>query len=643
MTAERTRLQNLIDALRCAAPDLLTASEQLVVNRWAQRAVPAQPTGRPLVSVIIPVFNALDTTLRSLQSIADSWFESAGVQVIVVDDASLDRTSAVIPQVPGVTYVRRPRSGGFASACNRGARAAAGRYLCFLSSGVTVRDGWLGRLLDVFKDESVGACGAKLVAPDGRLHEAGAVVWRDGSALSYGRGSDPAEPAYTFRRDADYCSGACLLVRRDLFERLGGFDEAYVPGSCEDADFCFGVRALGYRVVYEPGAQVVYDDTSSSIDCGKEDDRERFSGKWAQRLANHFERSPERIRPAALARNGGQTVLVIAPKVPAGADSWSHRMRSILRLMRQAGYNVTYFSDSYAVDSPHRAVLEARGIQVLNRADVPAQQQLADVLPWVDAAWICGAALFEEYADLVRRNRAAALLYDAAGETRAPHAGDAIIAASAQEKRLFAEESRPVYIVPDVHDAGRPALPSANSVIFIGDYEKAENVEAALSLCTEIMPLVWEQLPNVHLALLGNRPPEALRNSVSERITVPGFTEDLEPYLVAGRVFAAPLRHRAALNGKVALALAHAMPCVLSTAACEGYDLIDERDCLVAAGAQEFASAILRVFNEPLLWKRLTTRACELRVDFTPDAVYASLVSALHEPLGARNGKVVTA
>src|SRR5690606_35808004 len=116
-----------------------------------------------------------------------------------------------------------------------------------------VQPGWLDALIDTFEAQAdVGLVGAKLVYPDGRLQEAGGIVFADGSGWNYGRFEDPADPRFNFVREVDYCSGAAIALRATLFGELGGFDTHYAPAYYEDTDLAMQVRARGLRVLYQP-------------------------------------------------------------------------------------------------------------------------------------------------------------------------------------------------------------------------------------------------------------------------------------------------------------------------------------------------------------------------------------------------------
>jgi len=176
------------------------------------------------VSIIIPVFNQLEYThacLASLQAVE----EQTRFEVIIVDDCSTDRTANALPQIGGINYLRNEKNSGFVASCNRGAKKARGKYLVFLNNDTSVKPGWLTALLDTFKQEGrAGIVGSRLLYPDGRLQEAGGIIWRDASGWNYGKFDDPGKPEYNYLRDVDYCSAAALMVPKALFESAGGFD-----------------------------------------------------------------------------------------------------------------------------------------------------------------------------------------------------------------------------------------------------------------------------------------------------------------------------------------------------------------------------------------------------------------------------------
>lgn len=250
----------------------------------------------PTVSVVIPVYNQLDFTLRCLISIAEHP-SRASVEIIVCDDASDDGTPAVLAALPGVRYIRNDTNLGFLYSCNRAAREARGAYLLFLNNDTQVQEGWLDHMLALFgADGRAGLVGAKLLFPDGRLQEAGGIVWRDGSAHNWGRYDDPRKPEYNQVREVDYCSGACLMIEASLFRALGGFDVRYAPAYYEDTDLAFRVHQAGRKVLYQPKAVVVHHegvshgtDTSKGVKAHQVANQAKFVERWRNQLEEfHF-------------------------------------------------------------------------------------------------------------------------------------------------------------------------------------------------------------------------------------------------------------------------------------------------------------------------------------------------------------------
>jgi GT2 family glycosyltransferase len=216
--------------------------------------------------------------------------------IIVADDKSDDETRNILAHVSGIRVVRNEKNLGFLRTCNRVSKHAAGKYLLFLNNDTNVQKGWLNSLFETMEyDERIGIVGAKLLFPDGRLQEAGGIVWSDGACWMYGRGDDPDRPEYNTLRETDYISGACLMIRKELWKKINGFDEQYAPAYYEDTDLAFAVRGLGYKVVYQPRSIVVHfegassgTDERSGIKHYQRINREKFFRKWERILKAEY-------------------------------------------------------------------------------------------------------------------------------------------------------------------------------------------------------------------------------------------------------------------------------------------------------------------------------------------------------------------
>ncbi len=249
----------------------------------------------PEISIIIPVYDECIRTYQCLKSILRHTTD-VNYEILVVDDHSQDSTQQMLSRTKGLRLFRNEEHQGYIYSCNHTADEARGKYLLLLNNDRSVAPHWLKELVNTFESEpEAGAVGGKLVYHDGRLQEAGSMLWRDGAALGYGQGDDPFKPEYSRLREVDFCS-ACLLVRKDMFQELGGFDTRYIPSCYEDADLCMGVRTKGYKVLYQPKAVIYcHEYLSSSPDRSKslmERNRLRFAEKWRERLQGYDECVP---------------------------------------------------------------------------------------------------------------------------------------------------------------------------------------------------------------------------------------------------------------------------------------------------------------------------------------------------------------
>lgn len=218
------------------------------------------------VSVVIPCFNRADLTINCLASL-----RTDNLETILVDNGSTDGTR----QLSGTTTLRNPTNLGFARACNQGAELATGGIVVFLNNDTEVHPGWLPPLVQAFADDQVAVAGPKLVYPDGRIQHAGVGIrHRQGLIEAFNRTEGEAGNCWAV-------TGACMAVRKPVFDELGGFDEGYWNGY-EDVDFCLRVWEAGMTVRYVPESVVTHLESQSGPErwSGLRQNIERLQERW---------------------------------------------------------------------------------------------------------------------------------------------------------------------------------------------------------------------------------------------------------------------------------------------------------------------------------------------------------------------------
>ncbi len=242
--------------------------------------------GPPRASVVIALYNGAAYTEACLETLKVT--TEVRHELVLVDNGSTDGTGELLAGMePEASVIRNGENLGFARANNLGARAAKGEFLLFLNNDTLPHSGWLEAMIDeADSDPRVGVVGAKLLYPDDQRIQHAGIEMIDGTPDHVFRNAGAADPGVNEARDLDMVTGACLLIRRDLFERLGGFDEGYVNG-VEDVDLCLRARDLGYKVRYCPGAVLEHHEGKTE---GRYEHVEPNLVRFAERWEGRFDR-----------------------------------------------------------------------------------------------------------------------------------------------------------------------------------------------------------------------------------------------------------------------------------------------------------------------------------------------------------------
>jgi GT2 family glycosyltransferase/glycosyltransferase involved in cell wall biosynthesis len=239
----------------------------------------------PDVSIVIPVFNKRAFTLQCLDRIWRNTSTAVPYEVVVVDNGSSDGTrehfeSGVLP--PRLRYVRNETNLGFAKGNNVGARLARGKYLLFLNNDTLVQPKWLEDMVGLANgDPAIGMVGIKQLFPyTSTIHHTGIVFTAGARPLHLYPHADARWPHVNKQREYQAVNGACFLIRRELFEACGGFDEGYVNGY-EDMDLCLAVRQRGFKIVCCTSSFIYhYGQISEGRTSADDRNAARFVAKW---------------------------------------------------------------------------------------------------------------------------------------------------------------------------------------------------------------------------------------------------------------------------------------------------------------------------------------------------------------------------
>ncbi len=659
--------------LRAAATSL--AHSRLDELLTSDRTLIFDTSVSPVVSVLLVLYGRAELTLACLESLAR--VQDPDFELIVIDNASSDRTSRLLKRLRGAVVVRNDENVGFTRAANQAAGQARGEVLLFLNNDAEVLPSSIRAAVDRLAASpdsatpdsaapdsatpdsatpdsatpDVGAVGGRVLGIDGKLQEAGAIVWRDGTTGGYGHGESATDGAYLFPREVDYCSGVFLLTPRATFEQLGGFDLAFAPAYYEESDYCFRLRAAGRRVFYEPRAVVLHHGSASLPDATHlsrmlADHRSVFADRHAEALAEAYPAAPIHLFVASDRRKFRGRVLVLDDHVPLESlGGGSPRAQEILHSLCELGYFVTFFATNptrldvwVALEELPEPSLEL--VHHLGRpkfADFWQLRQGTYDLMIVSRRHNFQCLLddgFDPGSESVR------LIYDAeslAGRRRerqleilgaeAPAESDVgveeeialarraseIWAVSEAEARLLGTPDRPARVVAhgERGQPGERSFDDRGGILFVGrlDEEWNPNVDGLRWYLEDIHPRIVERLGEIPMTIVGE--PGDIDLPHPPGVEFLGRVAELAPLYNRHRLFVAPTRFAAGIPKKITGAAAHGLPVVATSILVDqlgwsdGDELLDGGD----NDPSRFAERVVALYGSAELWVRLREAA----------------------------------
>lgn len=609
------------------------------------------PKGLPKVSVVLILFNKAELTYLCLKSLLACNTDSCPLEVIIIDNNSQDLTSRLMERVDGVKYIKNADNQGFLVACNQANEFVTAPFLLLLNNDTEIDANSIKIAAERLQsDQKIGAVGARIILPSGKLQEAGSVIYSDATTKGYLRGESPDNPSAMFPRRVDYCSGAFLLTRSELFKSLGGFDTRYVPAYYEETDYCVEIQKLGYSVLYEPRVHIKHFEFGSAGISNRAlklmaRNRLMFLEKHKTYLESRL--SPQTPDIFCRSATNQLRILVIEDSVPhPDLGAGFPRSCKIINALSDLGHAVSLFPTIFHQGSWHHIYDDVRpDIEVIKDMGVFGLEDFVKSRKgFYDVVWVSrphnmqfflkkvlrhfnrqkirliydAEALFsarireEERVQNKRTNRHVRLLNE---ELRLASAADVVVSVSPDEANVFREKSSSnTFIIGHEHlwRPGTNNFTERKGLVMLGSLHAANtpNYDSLIWFLDNVLPklktLLGEQVP-VHFA--GNPPmiyTEKFKH-LRDRIHFTGKFADLDDLLNRYRAGILPTRIASGIPLKAFDLASRGVPSVCTKVIAAQMGWQNNEQALVADWTDPglFAQQCAELYTNKDLWERL--------------------------------------
>jgi GT2 family glycosyltransferase/glycosyltransferase involved in cell wall biosynthesis len=601
----------------------------------------------PVVSIVIVAWRDAPLLLTCLESVRENVTGVPYEVILVLNEPSSDLVTQVERNVRGATVLRFRSNLGFGGGVNVAAARARGPYLMLLNDDAVVERGWLEALVETIRRRiRCGMAGSTYLHPDGSLQEAGSVLWSDGNTSAVGDEIPTGD--WRFERRVDYCSGGSLLIRKEAWDQLGGFDDRYYPAYFEDLDLALRAGDEGWEVWYQP-LSVLRHVRSASAGRLKtflyERSRSQFLDRWGPRLHDYQDRGQYE---AAIWRAMGHPLRILViddflPDESIGAG-YGRTLEMVLQFAATPGFHVAIYpavgrasARPDLVEAGVRVVSQLRGhLDTGAGYDVVIFSRPNNFWNFHDLvkARLPDAKLIYDAEALFFRRLEAKVEFDAPEERRAAAkeaaeirrleewilaTADAVVCISDDEAQTVGQMTdAPVHVIDSWLATKQLTTAPFEQRMHIGLVAGwlagpgSPNCHGLLWFAREVLPRIRAELPGCRLLVTGADPPPDVSWLAGRSVEFVGHVPKLRDFYSQIRVAISPTLYGAGVKMKTVEAIQSGVPVVATTEAVGGLSPTEREAVWTADDPGAFAEAVVALHRDVDAWNATRSIQAEL-------------------------------
>ena len=593
----------------------------------------------PLVSIIIPInhnfsfiFNCLDSLLPEESFIS--------TEIIIISNFSFNISESLaggkLKKYRNINIIGNNDINDYYKNCNLGAKFSQGKYLLFLKDNMKYNKDSLTFLIKQFdRDKNIGMIGSKIINNDGKLNEAGGIIWNNGDFINFGYGNDVDLPEYNYVKEVDYIPEGSMIIKKYIFQRTGGFDERFL-NDYKNIDLAFKVRKCGFKVIYQPKSIIEQnEEISKRIDIMpimKNNNKQLFINKWKNELKCQLDQ--EKI---FIARDRGfnkKRIFVIDGFVPYyDKDAGSRCSFMYLNIFKEIGFLVTFLASDLIKEEPYTTILQQKGIEVLYGYKLDIKNWIQDNIKYFDYVYVQRPDVTIKYINMIKNNYSGKIIYFTHDlhhirlyrqyiithnkekytesiklekiEKQIFSKVDVIYVVGSYEFKILKDKLKnkiirniPLYIYETQYNNVERDFSKRKDIIFVGGMHDT-NIDAVIWFSKEIYPKIIKKFPDLVWHIVTSKGENIIKQLESKNIKIEYKLTDkeLQNLYQKCRLAIAPLRFGAGVKGKIIEAAYYQIPMVTTSIGAEGLDS-SIGSFVIVNNADEMAKIICQLYMD---------------------------------------------